>query len=758
MATIRDVAARAGVSHGTVTNVLKCSRNVSPDKVKRVMKAVEELGYTPQVMARSLKSSSMNAVGIILPNTTDSFYSQFYSAAEATLSTAGLHVMLFTTNNVVEKEKQCVLVAESLCLQGIVMITCQPENTMLFKKIMEKMKLVLVEREVNNLDCNYIAINNKKSIHYAVSTLISQGHYPVAIISGQEKYSSERECLEGYRRAITEKGLPVSDDYIWQVDETNESAFQATAQLLQLPEQPKSIVCTSTQYADGAIGAMRWANTKVEMVSLGENNWNDNRFSGVRIIPRYSLKLGEEAANILLENIKNPVFFDKKRVFLDNKHVDFELEKTERKRKSETIKVMLQKGVCSKMAFDAMLPSFEEESGIKVEIEEYEFTPLYYNIKSAAQSDDTDIFVFDISWLTDFASNNVLYNLTDLIDSSGVDINTLVPKHMQKYLMFNDKIFALLHRFSGQLLFYRKDLFEDIAIKTQFYNQYGSELKAPKSWTELNAIAKFFTKKYNPDSPTTYGLTMGSANKSAVLCDFLPRLWALGGDVFDKKGKLTLDSMEATKALDNYIESAKYCSAEMVNYGWAEDAQEFACGDVAMIIEFPERTSCFADLSSSPIAGKVGFDHIPGNCTAIGGWLFGINAKSQKTSSAFEFIKWASSEESYMPITVLEGLPATLELYSSVQLQTIYPWHKEAIECIKNSKERTLSRYARYCSIMEYEEIISNAIHEAVVGNISSGEALKQATKHIRELIKQGASSDCAQSPTEERTRCGGTK
>ena len=371
-------------------------------------------------------------------------------------------------------------------------------------------------------------------------------------------------------------------------------------------------------------------------------------------------------------------------------------------------------------------------------MEEHEFTPLYYNIKDAAQSDDVDVFVFDISWLTDFASNNVLQNLTDLINSSGVDINAMIPKHMQKYLMFNDKIFALLHRFSGQLLFYRKDLFEDIAIKTQFHNQYGSELKAPKSWTELNAIARFFTREYNPTSPTTYGFTMGCANKSVVVCDFFPRLWALGGDVFDKKGKLTLDSPEAIKALNNYIESTKYCSPEIVNYSWAEDAQEFAGGDVAMLIEFPERTSCFADHSSSLVVGKVGFDHIPGNCTAIGGWLFGINAKSQKISSAFEFIKWASSEESYMPITVLEGLPATLELYSSVQLQTIYPWHKEAVECIKNSKERTLSRYARYCSVMEYEEIISDAIHRAVSGNISPGEALKRATKQIEQLIKQG--------------------
>ena len=90
-----------------------------------------------------------------------------------------------------------------------------------------------------------------------------------------------------------------------------------------------------------------------------------------------------------------------------------------------------------------------------------------------------------------------------------------------------------------------------------------------------------------------------------------------------------------------------------------------------------------------------------------------------------------------MPITILEGLPATLELYSSVQLQTIYPWHKEAVECIKNSKERTLSRYARYCSVLEYEGIIADAIQEVMSGKISSGEALSLASKKISELLKR---------------------
>ena len=89
-------------------NVLKGAGNVNPEKVKRVMDAVKELGYTPQVAARNLKNSGMDAIEIILPNVTDSFYAQLYSSIESTLSAAGYSVMLSITNDIAEKEKQSI--------------------------------------------------------------------------------------------------------------------------------------------------------------------------------------------------------------------------------------------------------------------------------------------------------------------------------------------------------------------------------------------------------------------------------------------------------------------------------------------------------------------------------------------------------------------------------------------------------------------------------------------------------------------------
>ena len=734
MATIKDVASLAGVSHGTVTNVLKNAGNVSPEKVKSVMEAIETLGYKPQAAARNLKNSSMNAIGIILPNVTDSFFAQFYSSVESTLSTVGYSVILFTTNDIAEKEKRVLSEAESLRLQGIIIITCQPGNRKYFEGLMSKMKVVFVEREVKDLDCNFIALNHDKSFYYATSVLLHRNLAPIGIISSDASYSCEEKCVSGYRRALEEHTSFLPQDYICHTSGTNEGGFQAMSQLLQLSSPPKSVICTSTQLTEGAIGALNWSGEHVSIITLGESNWNDNRFSAVETIPRPSLMLGEKAANLLLDNINNPVFYDKKRIFFNNEHVDFESNSTPALKYRETIRVMLPHGVCSKAAFDAMLPDLERKIGVKAVLDEYDFYPLYDNIKKNSDSSDYDVFIFDLSWLSDFASNGLLYDLSSLIKEHNLDLDSIAPKHMQKYMTYNGTEYALLHRFTGQLLFYRKDLFEDVKLRRLFYNQYNSELKAPRSWIELNAIARFFTRKFNPESPTAYGFTMGRAHPSAIVCDFLPRLWALGGNVFDAKGHVILDSPEAAKALNGYIESIQYCSPDIDKYGWSGDAQEFAQGDVAMLMEFPERSSHFADHSVSSIVGKIGYESIPGNCPVIGGWLFGINKNSKKLNAAFEFIKWASSSECYMPITILEGLPATRELYSSVQLQVLYPWQKKAVEAIQNSMERILPDHSLNHSIIEYETIIADSIQKALNGTLSSKAALEEAAETMRRI------------------------
>ena len=327
------------------------------------------------------------------------------------------------------------------------------------------MKVVFVAREVKDLDCNFVTLNNDKSIHYATSVFLNRELYPVGLILGEENDSSEIQCRAGYRKALKDAGKEERENYICHTTGTNESGFQAMAQLLQLDVPPKSVICTSTQLVEGALGALKWSGKSLSVIGMGESSWNDNRYPSVEFISRPSLLLGEKAANLLLENIKSPIFYDKKRIFINNNYADFEKNTVSQPNYKDTIKVMLPKGVCSKAAFDAMLPDLERKHGVRAVLEEYDFHPLYENIKHNADSAEYDVFIFDLSWLPEFASKGILFNLSDMIEKSDIDINGIVREDMQKYVTYAGEIYALLHRFTGQLLFYRKDLFEDVKIR-----------------------------------------------------------------------------------------------------------------------------------------------------------------------------------------------------------------------------------------------------------------------------------------------------
>ncbi len=104
MVTIRDVAKEAGVSHGTVSNVLNKRGIVSPEKVTRVQAAIRKLGYTPHATARSLKTSCSMNIGVILPNVTDPNFAQIFTGIERALSEHGYAIALYSTSEIPAKE------------------------------------------------------------------------------------------------------------------------------------------------------------------------------------------------------------------------------------------------------------------------------------------------------------------------------------------------------------------------------------------------------------------------------------------------------------------------------------------------------------------------------------------------------------------------------------------------------------------------------------------------------------------------------
>jgi multiple sugar transport system substrate-binding protein len=745
MTTIKDVAKLAGVSHATVSNVMNGYQGVSLDKVQRVQNAIKALGYQPDAKARSLKTSRSMTVGVILPSVIDPCFSQIFTGIERKLSEKQYTTSLYITLEIPAKEKQILQQVRQQRVDGIIIATCQPQKVELFDSILQsEIKTVFIEREINNQEYNFVGFHNERSIFEATSRFLTNGYQIIAIVTGPEEYYSEKQCLKGYLDALAKHQVNINQRLIETSGFNKESAFKAAFRLLQLGETPEVIITSSSQLAEGvrkAITLCEYNLTKKPLViSLNEESWSSSSSPDMIKIARPAMLAGETAAEVLLTNIENPAFHENKRIILENQNFDLVALESRafhyRKKESlDSLKVLMLDSSASYSTY-SLLADLRCEEGINVQIETLPMDEIYYEIKKEALTSNYDVFEIDIPWISEFAEYGFLSDLSDNIQENPGAIADLIPGILDEYAKYDDRFFGLPYMYGTQLLFYRKDLFEDLKLQRLFFEQYHTTLKPPKTWVEYNAVAKFFTKKFNPDSPSQFGTTLGGRYPSGSLCEFLPRKWAYGGKTFDENANVVLNSKETIKALKNYCESYQYASPASTEYWWDEQVLEFCDGKAAMMVLFMSHATDISDRFKSKIVGKVGYDIIPGGIPLLGGWSLGINNNSRKKDLAFKFISWACRKELAIPHTILGGSTPCVNLYQSSELVSIYPWLPKAFENFNISRKRLLPKVGKQVlSEKKYEEILGEAVHKSITNQLTPEEAIERATEKFQQLI-----------------------
>ena len=747
MATIKDVAKQAGVSHGTVSNVLN-GRNVSSEKYERVQQAILKLGYIPNETARSLKTNKTMNVGVILPTIVDANFSLIFTGIERVLSEYGYTSSVYTTSEIPAKESDILDKIIQQNVDGIIIATCQPKQSELFDRIEEAgISLVAVERKIERKEFNFIDYDNYHSIYNAVKNELSKKIGEIVLITGPWEYSSEYAAKNAYFNAFRDISRKTRQENILETNFDKESTFKTFVGYLRMNDGtvPETVIVTSTQILEGVLKTFSTIHTESSwprIISLGEASWTGSYYPNSTVIPRRAIELGETAAETLMKTIQNPVLHEHVHLSIPNNILPIYSKKTRQERPPQSgdgnqLKILMLQGTAA-YATSALKPDFFRKTGLDFDIEMHTYDSLYRKILDASCGRDYDVFQIDIPWLLEFANDNRIINLDRYIEAEPDLTNDFIPGVLDKYSKYNEKYFALPYMFGTQLLFYRKDLFESPNIKSQFREQFKAELKPPTNWKEYNLVAKFFTRKYNPDSPVEYGTTLGGAYYNGALCEFLPRMWAYGGRAIDEYGNIVINNREISRALENYIESYNYASPESLEHLWDEQVEEFSSGRAAMMILFVAHATELTDRRKSKVVGKVGYALVPGGQSTLGGWSLGINARSRKQNEAFSFIKWATCRELAIPYTILGGATPSINLYKSSELLTVYPWLPKALESFSGSRRRDVSKVTTKGNISEhdYELIIGKCIYRAIRGEVTPELALEEAENSLKQLIQ----------------------
>lgn len=751
MATMNDVAELAGVSVATVSNFLNGTKSVKPETKKRISEAIAQLNFHPSAFARNLKTNSSSEIGIIVPDTHNSYYSYILQGIEKVFQSTNYYLNIAFSYEVPEIELIALNRFLRKNIRGVILVTCQPENDQYFNEgfIKTNIPLVLLDRNLVGLETNFIYFDNRKTTFYLTSQLLENGFTKIGLITGPKEYFSENECLEGFKKAFMDAGRAFDPQWISYTNLSKEDAFRSAIFILQ-HNIMDAIITSSESIAKGVLEAAFIQGIAIPdnllILSLGQEYWNCYGASpGTIITKRPALNMGEESAKLLQKNINSPILFEKQKMVLEDKilftKLDFSL-KTRRtaspRGKKGTINVLMLESPATS-SFKGLLPRFVNDTAIEVNIFTIPQQQILNKIvkDSAQQSNETDVYMFDIPWLPYLAANNYLLNISKLLNGAGFEKELYIPGCFKYFSEFQGNYYGVPFLYAPQLLFYRKDLFEDGSLQKEFEKRYQAQLKPPRTWLEFNAVAEFFTRSLNPLSPVDFGTSIAAKFQEVIVPEFLPRFWAYKGRIFNSENKVIINTPESIKALTNFCHTFKFTDPGTLDFSIEQTVADFCEGKTAMLICYVSYITDLNNRFKSKIVGKISYDFIPGRAPILPGWSLGINPNSNNQALAFKFINWACGPDICNHYTILDGQSTLVDVYKNDELLKLYPWLTLALESFKYCRPR-VGPYRLGGKIIpqhDIEFVIAEAIYAAVKQEMSVEEALIKAEAEMGKLF-----------------------
>jgi len=317
--TLREVAARAGVSYQTVSKVLNKQAQVSPETEERILEAVRELGYRPNLLARSMRSQRSYLIGYPLlqpdPDHSNPILERFLSIMVRTAEDAGYHLLCFAEN---EDQEQSLATYRDLIdtnrVDGFILsyVNYDDPRIKLFQE--QDFPFVAFGRSNSDWDFPYVDIDGARGLQLAVEHLINLGHRRIAALAWPESSRVGNDRMQGYLTALNRAGIYPRDEWIQRGDGCFDFGFQATSKLLDLNNEirPTALVAFDDRLAIGAMHAIQHRGLSVGR-DIAVTGFDDSPMVKYLSPPLTSVfqpikEVGQKAISILLNILnKTPV-------------------------------------------------------------------------------------------------------------------------------------------------------------------------------------------------------------------------------------------------------------------------------------------------------------------------------------------------------------------------------------------------------------------------------------------------------------------
>lgn len=311
MATIVDVASLAGVSTSTVSHVLNGTRHVEPETRQRVLAAVESMAYRRDALARSMRRSRTDSIGLVVSDAGEPAFADMVHGVEEAAAQGGISLLLANSAEDPARERKAIEALLDRRVDGLIVARSAGSEPGLLARIQEEQKpLVLLDR-LADLDVDQVGADNESAVTGLVEHLAGKGHEQILLVAGDLRVSSLRERYDGFCKAMEARGLDVSPKNLFVGTSTASETFVRVQELLNISAQrPTAILASSTVLAAGALKAVQQAGLRIPedmaFAAFDGFTYSDLFAPQITTVRQPAFELGQAAVGLLNRRIDHP--------------------------------------------------------------------------------------------------------------------------------------------------------------------------------------------------------------------------------------------------------------------------------------------------------------------------------------------------------------------------------------------------------------------------------------------------------------------
>lgn len=305
--SIKDIAQFTNVSTSTVSRVINNKGRFSEDTRKKVLAAIDKLGYRSNVLAKSLRTMKTYSIGVIVPDISNEFFSKIVLGIENYCYPYNYSVYICNTSEDKDKELKSVANLEARGVDGLIDlggVACE-----IVKDFAREIPVVYIDRQPSKQDKIFIESDNKKGGFIATEELINKGCKNIILLRDYRDLSTMNQRVDGYFSALTKHNLPINMNNIYKLSISMENAEKCIEEIINAEKSFDGIFAATDWLAVGALNALKNRGIKVpeEVKIVGFDNIMVTNFVNPKIttVNQDEWTMGTTAARLLLESIEN---------------------------------------------------------------------------------------------------------------------------------------------------------------------------------------------------------------------------------------------------------------------------------------------------------------------------------------------------------------------------------------------------------------------------------------------------------------------